>query len=71
MVQISLWVELKEQLVSGYIEVWDDLLRIADQLGVEVLVEAEQVGTVDVEEWLLQRVDLCGRGRSYSDMEDY
>ena len=59
--QNSLGVELPKQLVSGKVKGRYDLLRVADQLGVEVRVRLMQVFAVDRQEWLLQHVDLLVR----------
>ena len=56
-------VELVEELIGGKVKSRNDLLRVSDQLGVELSTEARQVIAVDVEEWLLEGVDLDGRGR--------
>ena len=51
--QDGVWVELAKQFVSGKVKGRDDLLWVADQLGVKVRVHPEQMVAVDIEKWLL------------------
>jgi hypothetical protein len=51
-IQHYIGVELKEDIIGCYVQGRDDLLRVAYQLRVEVLVVAHQVAAVDDQEWL-------------------
>ena len=51
-------ITVKEHLVDRHVECRDDLLRVADQLAVQVRVKLLEVLTVDVQERQLQGVNL-------------
>jgi len=51
-------VSLEEHLVDGHVHGGDDLLRVAHQLAVQVLVKQPDVSGVDVQVGLLKIVDL-------------
>ena len=56
--QNSVRVLLEEHFVDSHVHGGDDLLRIADQLAVQVLIEEPDVTSVDAQVGLLEIVDL-------------
>lgn len=58
MLQHSIGIMLLKELVCSQVKGRDDLLRVANELGVEVLIEASQVVAIYIQEWLFQCVDL-------------
>jgi len=56
--QLRLGKLLEEHLVDGHVEGGDDLLGVADELAVQILVELVDVAAVHVEEGILEDVDL-------------
>ena len=55
-------VLLEEEVVDGHVQGGDDLLRVADQLTVEVPVELLDVAGVDVQVGAAKGVDLIQKG---------
>ena len=58
MVQMGLWELLEEKFIDGHIQDRNHLLRVADQLTVQVTIKHLNVSAVDVQEWGPQSVDL-------------
>ena len=58
MAEDGVGILLEEELVDAHIERRDDLLRVADELPVEVLVELPDVPRVDVEVGRSKGLDL-------------
>ena len=51
-------VQLLKQIIGSEVKYWDDLLRVAHQLGVQFPIQLAEVRAVDVQKRSLQHTDL-------------
>jgi hypothetical protein len=58
MVQRGPGVAFEEELVDGHVQGGDDLLRVTDQLAIQVLIKGLDVGTVQVQKRQAQGLNL-------------